>query len=308
MSNKNRQIKKPLLHRVKHHFWMIFVPHRKNNYIPHLIRSYGVITIFVLVVGLQLGYNFTKTGSVLGDVTTVTPTGLLADTNQSRAQAGLDPLKLNDKLSQAAQLKAHDMLAKQYWAHVSPTGVQPWQWIDNTGYSYQAAGENLAKDFHTASAVESAWLASPEHRANVLKAAYREVGFAVVDGTLQGKPTTLVVALYAEPAVQLVSASTTPVASATAGPSTNFLDSQQITKLNLAERFGVALQSLNPAVITSLALLFIAATVAITTHLYRRKLPKRLQKTWYQHHGAVKATGFLVAAAIVVLLYGGGQI
>ena len=78
--------------------------------------------------------------------------------------------------------------------------------------------------------------------------------------------------------------------------------------LTPAARIGIALQSLTPAAITSLALIFIATTVAVTAHFYRSKLPKQRRESWYKHHGAAKATGLLTMAAFIVLLYGGGQL
>ncbi|MFS8119533.1 MAG: CAP domain-containing protein, partial [Microcoleus sp.] len=51
--------------------------------------------------------------------------------------------------------------------HVSPTGVQPWVWINDTGYNYDTAGENLAKNYPSTQATVDAWMASPVHRANI---------------------------------------------------------------------------------------------------------------------------------------------
>lgn len=285
--------KKSLLHRTKHHVRLTFVPHKKNEYRPHLIRRYGLALVIILAVTVQLGYNLTKTGSVLGRVTTVTPTALLVETNDIRTAHNVTTLVQNDKLTQAAQLKAQDMLKQQYWAHTAPDGDEPWVWLDEVGYAYIEAGENLAKNFRSSSAVAAAWLSSADHRENVLKDSYTDVGFAVVDGTLGDQPVSLVVALYGAPAEGEVAGRFVSANTASLAP---------------AVRIGIALQSLNPAVITSLALLFIAATVAVTAQVYRRQLPKRLQKTWYKHHGAAKATGLLSVAAFIVLIYGGGQI
>lgn len=117
-------------------------------------------------------------------------------TNNQRVQAGLVPLSYNGSLASSAYAKAQDMLAKGYWAHTSPDGLSPWTFVSSAGYAYVVVGENLAKDFSSDAGVMAAWMASPGHRANVLKPEFRDVGIAVVSGSLSGSPTTLVVAHY----------------------------------------------------------------------------------------------------------------
>lgn len=303
-TKKQTSLKKHLSH-TKKRTVLVFVPKKENQFRPHFIRRYSLLILIAIVIGLQFGYNYTKTGSVLGKVVTITPAGLLASTNDRREEAGLNPLVVNEKLTEAAKDKARDIFEHQYWDHTSPQGVEPWHWIEKVGYGYEEAGENLAKNFSTASGTVSGWMDSEGHRKNMLSSGYTDVGFAVVSGTLDDKPTTVVVALYAKPiTTRTLSESSSPfIASAT----TRAPDAEAIT-LSPAARVGIAIQSLTPAAITSLALLFIAATVATTAHAYRKRLPKRLQKTWYKKHGVIKASGLLTIAAFVVLLYGGGQL
>ena len=56
-------------------------------------------------------------------------------------------------------------------------------------------GENLAWDAGAASArfFVSAWLASPEHRANLLRPGYSRIGIGVAEGSFLGNPATTVV-------------------------------------------------------------------------------------------------------------------
>jgi hypothetical protein len=102
-------------------------------------------------------------------------------------------------LSEAARQKAGDMFAFNYWAHVSPSGRTPWAFFTDVGYKYQYAGENLARDFRDPGAVVNAWMNSPSHRENIVNSKYQEIGVAVVDGTLQGVETALVVQLFGTP-------------------------------------------------------------------------------------------------------------
>ncbi len=288
---------KSFLQLTKHHVRMAVVPHKLNDYRPHLIRRYGIMAIVFVVVGLQFGYNVATTGSVLGRESTVTISSLLDATNQARVSDGEPELVLNKQLTQAAYLKAQDMLTKQYWAHNAPDGTPPWKWFGDVKYNYAEAGENLAKNFTTSSTVMSAWLASPAHKANVLKAEYKDVGFAVVDGVLNGKQTSLVVAEYGSPAETAV-----------AGVEAKFVKPPIAIALSPLAQFGIALQSISPAALGALALIALATVVAFAAHSYRQKLPKTLRQSWYRHHGLYKAAGMMSLGVIVILLSGSGQI
>ena len=99
--------------------------------------------------------------------------------NQERARNGLGELRLNDKLNTSAQLKANDMKEFDYWAHDNPNGTEPWHFFELAGYEYEAAGENLAKNYDTPTATVEAWIASPTHY-DVLMGDYTEVGLGYV--------------------------------------------------------------------------------------------------------------------------------
>jgi len=128
----------------------------------------------------------------------ISPETLINLTNQQRQAAGLQPLNESPALDASATAKAQDMLARDYWAHFAPDGTTPWSFMSQAGYQYRHAGENLAMDFSTDDDVMTGWMNSPTHRANVL-GDYRDVGIAVVQGTLLGEQTTLVVAHYGTP-------------------------------------------------------------------------------------------------------------
>lgn len=121
---------------------------------------------------------------------------LIALTNQQRQAAGLQPLAVNHQLTASAQAKATDMFQQNYWSHFSPSGTSPWYFMQQSGYQYVAAGENLAKDFQAEADVVTGWMNSPAHRDNILNPAYKEIGIAVSAGQLVGSETILVVAHY----------------------------------------------------------------------------------------------------------------
>jgi hypothetical protein len=210
---------------LKHHLKHWLVPHKHNDHRPHLIRAHGLAVMAVLLVAVQVAAYVAvpasarpggQLGHVLAYATDITPVDLFNQTNQQRIANGLPALHLDSRLNQSASLKAADMFQYDYWAHVNPTnGTQPWYWFQQAGYSYQYAGENLAKDFDTTAGVMQGWMNSPGHRANILNANYTDVGFAVQngnlthgDGTPGDGPTTLVVAHYGSTAGAAIAAAT----------------------------------------------------------------------------------------------------
>lgn len=118
---------------------------------------------------------------------------LISLTNSARTQDGLGALATNSSLSSAAYAKAQDILAEGYFAHNAPSGKTPWDFINESGYNYAYAGENLAIGYNDASELFTAWMNSPTHRENILNPNYREIGIAVVSGTFQGTETIVAV-------------------------------------------------------------------------------------------------------------------
>ena len=133
---------------------------------------------------------------VLGLTSTITTEELINLTNQERQKNGLQELKLNPVLVNAATKKAADMINKNYWAHTSPEGKTPWSFFKEVEYQYLYAGENLARDFQDSDSVIKAWMNSPTHRDNILSSRYRDIGIVVIHDTFQGQETTLVVQMF----------------------------------------------------------------------------------------------------------------
>jgi hypothetical protein len=126
----------------------------------------------------------------------VTKEEIIALTNQERETAKLNSLVESELLNKAAFLKAQDMIGNNYFAHVSPEGVDPWYWFDKVGYSYKYAGENLAMDFRSASSVHQAWMKSETHKENIMSSKFQEIGVAVISGIMDGRETQIAVQLF----------------------------------------------------------------------------------------------------------------
>jgi uncharacterized protein YkwD len=128
--------------------------------------------------------------------------GVLVQLNAIRAAHGLVPLRLNPTLSAAAARHSVEMAADGYFAHNSNNGAAFWKRL--ASYSGSASngwsvGENLiwsSPDLDPSAALRM-WMASPEHRKNILTASWREIGIAAVHaqsapGTYGGRTVTII--------------------------------------------------------------------------------------------------------------------
>jgi uncharacterized protein YkwD len=109
--------------------------------------------------------------------------------NAERANAGLTQLTENGRLRAAARAHARDMVKRVYFSHDSPNGSTFVQRISRAHYVapgyHWTAGENLAwggGGLGTPRVIVREWMNSDEHRANILRAKFREVGIGIVLG------------------------------------------------------------------------------------------------------------------------------
>ena len=115
--------------------------------------------------------------------------GVLGEINALRRAHGLVPLKLNNKLTAAADYHSKQMAAKGIFSHNSPDGSAFWKRVQRfypaANYRYWSVGENLvwASPEMDAKYALELWLGSPEHKKNLLTARWREVGLSAVHVT-----------------------------------------------------------------------------------------------------------------------------
>lgn len=102
---------------------------------------------------------------------------IIEQINNTRKANGVSPVSRNSLLDQSSVSKLSDMVSRNYWAHNAPNGTEPWVFIQQTGYKYRYAGENLWYG-HRDSPVAD-WLISPTHKAVMLDARYTEIGIAI---------------------------------------------------------------------------------------------------------------------------------
>jgi uncharacterized protein YkwD len=110
-------------------------------------------------------------------------------TNEVRASYGLPAFRRDARLDASAREHSQDMVARRYFAHVTPEGLTPSARAAAQGYAV-GAGENIAYGYPSATATMIAWMANAGHCRNILSSA-RDVGI----GTFAGQPAYYTMAL-----------------------------------------------------------------------------------------------------------------
>jgi uncharacterized protein YkwD len=102
--------------------------------------------------------------------------------NQDRAANGSATLAWSGSLARVAQYRAQDMLNRNYFSHYDPaTGQLAFvQLLHLWGIPYSTAGENIAWSTNPSMAgINTMFMNSPEHRANILNGGYHRMGVGV---------------------------------------------------------------------------------------------------------------------------------
>ncbi|KAL3674245.1 hypothetical protein V7S43_000203 [Phytophthora oleae] len=95
-------------------------------------------------------------------------TKMLEFVNEQRSANGLSSLCMNTKLASSALRHSKDMAVNNYMAHNGSDGSTMEERITQAGFDWTAVGENVAAGQETVSDVMTAWMNSPEHKANIL--------------------------------------------------------------------------------------------------------------------------------------------
>lgn len=106
---------------------------------------------------------------------------MLAAINRERRDSGLRPLEWCESCADVARAHSRDMYREGYFSHEDLDGNGPFDRMQAANIPYRAAGENLA----LAPTVEEAHeglMASPEHRENILRPAFDEIGIGTYEG------------------------------------------------------------------------------------------------------------------------------
>ena len=103
--------------------------------------------------------------------------------NLERAELDLQPVIVNEVLTEIAEEYACQMVEEDFFGHHDPiTGDGPAERAVAGKYTFYAIGENLAAGQETPAEVMKVWMESPPHRAIIVDPNWKEVGIAVRAG------------------------------------------------------------------------------------------------------------------------------
>lgn len=94
--------------------------------------------------------------------------------NEERAQVGLNPVTLDASASQAAAVRAREIVTS--FSHTRPDGRSCFTALTEAGVNYRLAGENIAWGQSTPEQVMEGWMNSSGHRANILHESFTHIG------------------------------------------------------------------------------------------------------------------------------------
>ncbi|MEX0877253.1 MAG: CAP domain-containing protein [Candidatus Spechtbacterales bacterium] len=169
------------------------IPSKKNGYKPLLLSNQALASYAVLTMLASTLFYYTEGLHTPGMFARISQSIVVDQTNIQRQAQSQVSLKVNDKLVQAATMKAQDMIDRDYFSHNGPDGERPWVWLQRANYDYALAGENLAIDFFDPQTVVNAWMNSPSHARNILNDYFTDIGIGVAEGEFNGRQTTVVV-------------------------------------------------------------------------------------------------------------------
>jgi uncharacterized protein YkwD len=141
--------------------------------------------LYAILAALALALPVSATAGISSDAS------VLREMNRVRAQHGLSALRYDAHLQRAAVAHTREMLTTNIFEH-GDFGSRMLQ-FDVQG---RIAGENLAwgtGSLGSARGIVAAWMASPEHRANLLRPSFNRVGVGELVGGFQGYPGAHVV-------------------------------------------------------------------------------------------------------------------
>jgi len=153
----------------------------KRNF---LIRAIAIIVISLFIV---------QPNQVFANQIVGQEDEIIRRINLIRLEEGLSALNKDSRLMSSALNKAKDMTSNNYFDHSTLNNLKMFYWISGSDYSYDLAGENLAKGFSSVNRLINAWVSSPAHYQNIINPKFKDVGIGIIEGKLNGKKTVFVV-------------------------------------------------------------------------------------------------------------------
>jgi uncharacterized protein YkwD len=146
--------------------------------LPRMSVKRQVLAVFLVVLAVLVSVPAARARGLTGS-----EASLLNTMNAVRQAHGLPALRVDFHLVRAARGHSADMMRRQYFAHGSVAGR-----VVAAGARGPVFGEDLAwATGITANWVVEHWLASPSHRAILLRPGFRRVGIGYAFGTFIGR-------------------------------------------------------------------------------------------------------------------------
>ena len=83
---------------------------------------------------------------------------------------------LDTRLRCAARKHSKDMAVNNFFSHTGTGNTLPWDRMKLAGYTYNAAGENIAANQDSAAAVMASWMNSTGHCNNIMNGSFKKLG------------------------------------------------------------------------------------------------------------------------------------
>ena len=146
-----------------------------------VVRAARRAAVVIALLAVAVAADRVSSGQAHAGVDAAVARGVVERTNASRAAAGLPPLSTSPQLTRAAEAYAREMARRSWFAHTGLDGASIETRAEAAGYAnWEYLAENLATGAGAPApaAVVSGWLASPDHRRNILSSDLRETGVA----------------------------------------------------------------------------------------------------------------------------------
>ena len=116
----------------------LFIPHQGNNHKPKSLRPKTLVTYIITAILVKVfvtSFLFI-TYPTPAELSAIISSNIINLINESRIESEVEPLSENNLLVNFAQNKGQDMIVRDYFAHNTPEGKKPWQWINRGEYDY----------------------------------------------------------------------------------------------------------------------------------------------------------------------------
>ena len=156
----------------------------KKSVVCSVLAVTFVILLLVILVGSSADSKATVQPVEQPKAHIYTNDELLAEANRLRAEKGVAPLRIDERLKQSAQWKADDMKEFNYYGHVKPGDTRnngTFKAIELTGSDCSSVSENLDGTYLDESPFENeGWISSKAHYDAEINPRYDTTGFASV--------------------------------------------------------------------------------------------------------------------------------